>query len=124
MVAAISPVIAVAQNPRNTPRLVRAVDRALLEASEEGDIAAMTELLNAGARVNASISGDGSALIVAAREGRMEGVRLLLSRGADVNMGVEGDGNPLIMAAREGTSRDRHPAARSRREYRTDRRRR
>jgi len=78
------------------------LDRALYRASERGDLERMRQLLDAGARVDAALSGDGSPLIAAAREGRLAAVGLLLDRGADPNMPVPGDGNPLIMAAREG----------------------
>jgi len=78
------------------------LNRALLEAAEEGNITDINKLLDAGANVNCSLNGDGSPLIVAARSGRQEAVQLLLERGADLNMPVSGDGNPLIMAAREG----------------------
>jgi hypothetical protein len=83
-------------------RAARALDRALLEAAEDGDVQGINDLLAAGADVNAPVDGDGSALIVAAREGRVDIVRLLLDRGADPNLGVEGDGSAIIMAAREG----------------------
>jgi beta-lactamase regulating signal transducer with metallopeptidase domain len=78
------------------------LDIALFEAAADGDIVAITKLLDAGANVNAAINGDGNPLIGAARDGRLDAVRLLLDRGADVDMGVSGDGNALIMAAREG----------------------
>jgi bla regulator protein blaR1 len=78
------------------------LDVALFEAAADGDIGAITKLLDAGADINAAIAGDGSPLIGAAREGRLDAVRLLLDRGADVDKGVGGDGNALIMAAREG----------------------
>jgi ankyrin repeat protein len=78
------------------------LDVALLEAADDGNLRAIQRLLDAGANVNAVISGDGSPLIVAAREGSVAAVRLLLDRGAEVNLGVTGDGNALIMAAREG----------------------
>jgi ankyrin repeat protein len=78
------------------------LDVALFEAAADGDIDAITKLLDAGANVNAAIGGDGSPLIGAAREGDLDAVRLLLDRGADVDMGVRGDGNALIMAARVG----------------------
>jgi hypothetical protein len=80
----------------------RALDRALVEAAGEGDMQGITDLLAAGADVNAPIYGDGSALIVAARSGRLDVVRLLLDRGADPNLGVEGDGSAIIMAAAQG----------------------
>jgi hypothetical protein len=81
---------------------LRALDRALLESAESGDIESVLKLLDSGANVNAAINGDGSPLIVAASEGHKAVVQLLLDRGADPNLGVEGDGSALIAAAREG----------------------
>lgn len=78
------------------------LDRALLEAAEEGAVDEVTKLLNAGANVNAKVDGDGSPLIAAARAGQIKTVQLLLDRGANPDMAVPGDGNALIMAAREG----------------------
>ena len=82
----------------------RALDNALYEAAEQGDIAEVDALLQSGADVNAALSGDGSPLIAAARNGRVDVVRHLLDRGADVNMAVPGDGSPLIEAARRGAT--------------------
>jgi len=79
-----------------------AIGQGMVEAAAKGDVDAVTELLNAGADINATVDGDGSPLIAAAREGHMPVVRFLVQRGADVNLAVSGDGNPLIMAAREG----------------------
>jgi beta-lactamase regulating signal transducer with metallopeptidase domain len=87
-----------ADGQRRSPRF----DRVLVEAADEGDIAAVRQLLDGGANVDATVLGDGTPLIVAAREGHIELVRVLIDRGADLNLGVPGDGNPLIMAAREG----------------------
>jgi beta-lactamase regulating signal transducer with metallopeptidase domain len=81
---------------------VRAVDRALIEAAQSGDLADINELLNAGANVNCVVSGDGTPLIVAARRGSLTAVQLLLERSADVNLPASGDGNPLIAAAARG----------------------
>ena len=78
------------------------LDRALLEAAEEGAVEEVTKLLDAGANANAKIDGDGSPLIAAARAGQTKAVQLLLDRGAQPDMAVPGDGNALIMAAREG----------------------
>ena len=80
----------------------RALNVAIVEAAQKGDIDEVTELLDDGADVNAVVPGDGTPLLVAAREGHRDLVRLLLDRGADANIGVDGDGNALIMAAREG----------------------
>ena len=93
-----TPEEAAAQPTRRGSRL----ERALVEAAEEGDIADVQDLLARGADVNAAVDGDGSPLIAAARSGSRALVTLLLDRGADVNLAVEGDGNPLIMAAAEG----------------------
>jgi beta-lactamase regulating signal transducer with metallopeptidase domain/ankyrin repeat protein len=80
----------------------RALNVALLEAAQKGEIDEVAELLNDGVDVNAVIRGDGTALLMAARHGHRDLVRLLLDRGADVNIGVRGDGTALIMAARYG----------------------
>ncbi len=83
-------------------RRQRAIDRALYEAAESGDIDGVEELLQAGANVDAAIDGDGSPLIGAVRSGRAAAVKHLLDRGANPNLGVEGDGSPLIAAAAGG----------------------
>jgi beta-lactamase regulating signal transducer with metallopeptidase domain len=80
----------------------RELDRGLYEAAKHGDIDDVSEMLAAGANVNAPINGDGSALIAAARKGHMEVARLLLDRGANPDLGVNGDGSPLIAAAGRG----------------------
>jgi beta-lactamase regulating signal transducer with metallopeptidase domain len=99
--AAIAPLRAVAESPRRTgiveapgsarsqsapppiPERPSPLDVALFEAAADGDIGSITQLLDAGADVNAAIDGDGSPLIGAAGEGRLDAVRLLLDRGAD-----------------------------------------
>jgi ankyrin repeat protein len=87
---------------RSERRGVRALDRALFEVAETGDVSDIEELLRAGANVNAAIIGDGTPLMAAAREGHLQAVRLLLDRGADPNIPVSGDGNALIVAASDG----------------------
>ncbi len=87
-----------AAQPQRSGRL----DRALFRASQRGDVDRITELLDAGADVNAALLGDGSPLIGAAAGGRTAAVRLLLDRGGDPNMPVSGDGNPIIAAANAG----------------------
>ncbi len=109
-VVALAPLRAVAARPVNSeatdgrvqlPRVTR-MDRALVEAADDGDVGELGALLAAGANIDAAVDGDGSPLIAAARSGHLPAVAFLLDRGADVNLGVPGDGNPLIMAAREG----------------------
>lgn len=90
------------QTVRTQKRISTAIERALLEAAEEGDTSGIDELLSAGANVNCAIDGDGSPLIAAARDGHLAAVRLLLDHGADPNLSVPGDGNALIMAAAGG----------------------
>ena len=51
------------------PRRSRALDRALFESAQEGDLEAVNELIADGADVNAVIQGDGSPLIGAAQSG-------------------------------------------------------
>jgi beta-lactamase regulating signal transducer with metallopeptidase domain len=80
----------------------RAINAAIVEAAEKGDIDEVTDLLNGGASVNAVVPGDGTPLLVAARRGHRRLVQLLLDRGADANIGVAGDGNALTGAASQG----------------------
>jgi hypothetical protein len=85
------------------PWAVRAIDRALVEAAHEADLQGVTDLMAAGADVNAVVLGDGSPLIAAART-KLSIVRLLLDRGANPNLTVPGDGSPLIQAAAHGAA--------------------
>jgi hypothetical protein len=87
---------------RKAPRKVRALDRALYEAAQEGDFDGVKEMLAAGANPSAIVHGDGSPLIGAARSGRSDIMKFLLDQGADPNGVVEGDGSPLIAAAAHG----------------------
>lgn len=111
IVTAIAPSFAISRKQGQTQQVTsqkvsdvrtKAIDRAFVEAAEDGELKEMEELLNFGANINAAVSGDGTALIVAAKEGNKSLVEFLLARGADVNQSSPGDGNPLIMAAREG----------------------
>jgi hypothetical protein len=107
---AIAPVRAVQASPsaqtasvKAQPPRVSGMDRALYEAAQNGDIAEITTLLNAGANVNAVITGDGSPLLGA---GKVDAVRFLLDRGADPNLAVPGDGSALIAASRVDRTHD------------------
>ena len=102
MVAATTPPSPIGESNEQGRSRVAWMDRTLVEAASEGELDDVRDMLDKGADVNATVSGDGSPLIVAAREGHAELVTLLLDRGADPNLGVLGDGNALIMAAREG----------------------
>jgi beta-lactamase regulating signal transducer with metallopeptidase domain len=83
-------------------RRASALDRALFEVAEDGDVSDIQELLRAGANVNSVIMGDGTPLMGASGKGHIEAVRLLLDHGADPNTPVSGDGNALIVGARHG----------------------
>jgi ankyrin repeat protein len=82
----------------------------LLEAIKEGDAAAVTRLLAAGADPNASAgvqspSGEvvpTTALIVAVVCGMLEGARLLLDGGADPSLAGRDGNTPLMVAAANG----------------------
>ncbi len=87
---------------QNTKVKNKALNRALVEASEDGNLNDIEELLADGADINGIVEGDGTALIVAARAGKKPVVQLLLQHGADPNLAASGDGNALIMAAGEG----------------------
>jgi len=107
VLAAIGPLTAVAQSskPRSADgrsRAATALDKALYEAAEGGDLRDIEELLKNGASVNAVLRGDGTPLLGAARKGRLDAVTLLLSRGADPNVTVPGDGTALTAAAAGG----------------------
>ena len=87
---------------KNTKVKTKALNRALLEASEDGKLKDVEELLAEGADINGIVEGDGTALIVAASAGNKPMVQFLLQQGADPNVAAKGDGNALIKAADEG----------------------
>lgn len=87
---------------KNTKIKTKALNRALLEAAEDGKLKDVEELLAEGADINGIVEGDGTALIVAARAGNKPVVQFLIQQGADPNVAARGDGNALIMAAQEG----------------------
>lgn len=108
LVSAIAPGLEITRTYASTPQTQskstknKALNRALVEASEDGKIKDVEELLAEGADINGIVEGDGTALIVAARAGEKPLVQFLLQRGADPNVASRGDGNALIMAAEEG----------------------
>ncbi|MGD2179914.1 ankyrin repeat domain-containing protein [Lusitaniella coriacea] len=74
-------------------------DIALVEASREGNLAKVEELLQAGANVN---YGDGSALVAAAGKGYLAVVDRAIQAGADVNLGWRTGSTPIASAAYQG----------------------
>ncbi|HXQ71359.1 MAG TPA: M56 family metallopeptidase [Pyrinomonadaceae bacterium] len=109
LASAIAPGLEITRTYASTPQTQskntkknKALNSALLEASEEGKVKDVEELLAAGADINGTVEGDGTALIVAARAGNKPVVQFLLQKGADPNVASPGDGNALIMAAQDG----------------------
>ena len=79
-------------------------DRALLEATKRGDVAAVKSLLRDGADPNVA-QGDGlTSLHLAAQEGQLEIAKLLLEAGAKVEAKTRiGDYTPLHLASGAGS---------------------
>ena len=108
LVSAIAPGVEITRTYGTVPQTqskntkTKALTRALVEASEDGKLTEVQELLAEGTDINGIVAGDGTALIVAARAGNKALVEFLLQHGADPNVASPGDGNPLIMAANEG----------------------
>jgi Ankyrin repeats (3 copies) len=104
-----NPVSSPAQAPGSQGKFKRnrvgtGLERALVRAAVNGDLAGIEELLRAGVNVNCTTDNGqaGNPLIGAASHGRLEAVRLLLDWGADPNLVVRDEGTPLIVAARDG----------------------
>lgn len=74
----------------------------LIEASYQGDLKKMEDLIDCGASVDGRGYDGWTPLSVAAREGRLDAVRLLTTKGADVNAEEGGGNTPLFWAAYYG----------------------
>lgn len=72
----------------------------LIQAVAQGNLQAVTRLLDMGANPDAISEGDGNPLIVAAKYDAAEIAQLLITRGASVDAQVEGDETALITASR------------------------
>ena len=81
----------------------------LREAAANGDVAAIHDLLKAGAEPNASNFVGNTPLHYAAHRGRTEAIEALLAAGADQNAKNVYGATPLDIALRDG----RHEAARA-----------
>ena len=78
------------------------LNKALIEAAENGQVEECQRLIQAGANVNATDNDDWTPLLWAAREGHVESCRLLINRGANVNATTNGGRTPLHWAAQQG----------------------
>jgi ankyrin repeat protein len=76
--------------------------QAIVEAARRGDLPAIAPLIEAGANVNGTGSGNDTPLIAAAREGHTSVVELLLDRGARINDVADVWGTALIQASAAG----------------------
>lgn len=76
--------------------------RQLAAAAQQGDIATLRRLLDAGVPVDARDAEGRSALLVATRANRVEAARLLIQRGADVNAKDGIQDSPFLYAGAEG----------------------
>ncbi len=84
------------------PRLLRDIDRGLLNAVESGDLKEAMRLLDDGADVNAHAEENGTTpLMIASGAGRLDLINLLLKRGADVNAKNQGGYTALDVAEEE-----------------------
>jgi len=76
----LTPLSVVGQDPKQD------LNNQMWEAARQGDVAAVTALLDKGADVNAKFRYGATALFKAAERGHTEVVKLLLARGADVSV--------------------------------------
>jgi ankyrin repeat protein len=74
----------------------------LQRAAQEGHLAAMAALLNAGARVDGANSGGWTPLMFATEHGRTVAIAALLAAGADVRRANKDGGTALHSASRSG----------------------
>lgn len=86
--------------PKQRDRAV--MERALLEAADEGDATLLGQLLDGGANVEARDAFDRTPLLRAAFHGHRTAVELLLARGADPNVENMQRRSALIIAADQG----------------------
>src|SRR5258706_505253 len=76
----------------------------LLAAARQGDLAAVTRLLDAGAAVNSRNRIGDTPLLIALKNGYKDVARLAVARGADVNLANPPKGNPVMAATFSGNA--------------------
>ncbi|WP_246188150.1 ankyrin repeat domain-containing protein [Paenibacillus tengchongensis] len=74
----------------------------LIVAAEQGDIAAVTALLNEGADINGTDERGRTAVLAATHGNQPEAVKKLIAAGADLNLRDHRSDNPLLYAGAEG----------------------
>jgi len=74
----------------------------LVAAAQDGDLAALRRLLDAGSPVDARDGRGRTALLAATHANRIDAARLLVERGADVNAKDEMQDSPFLYAGAEG----------------------
>jgi ankyrin repeat protein len=78
------------------------IDRQLIDAADRGDVAAIRELLDQGAALEATDSGHRTALMVATQGNHVQAARLLIEAGADVNAKDNIQDSPYLLAGASG----------------------
>jgi len=76
----------------------------LVQASVDGNIEAVKQLIGKGADVNAKLGEGATALMSASCNGHIDVVRLLIDKGADVNAELRGGGSAFMLAAEKGNA--------------------
>lgn len=71
-------------------------------AAQSGTCAAISQILDRGADVNARASGGETPLMFAAARGKLDAIGLLIERGADVNAVSDAGNTALMLAAVRG----------------------
>jgi ankyrin repeat protein len=81
---------------------MKALDRALLEAAEQGNEASIKTLLAEGADINATDRQGRTAAMIAVHTNRIAVFNLLIEMGANINIRDNRSDNPLLYAGAEG----------------------
>ncbi|MBW7476098.1 ankyrin repeat domain-containing protein [Paenibacillus oenotherae] len=81
---------------------VSMLDRELIMYAEQGDSAAVLELLKKGANINARDARGRTAIMAATHGNNPDTVKLLIDAGADINAQDDRKDNPLLYAGAEG----------------------
>jgi ankyrin repeat protein len=102
LVAVILPVVVLSLSLLAAGQATSGLDTQLLEAAKAGDAAAVQQLLQKGAHIEAKDDYGDTALIVAAEKGHSDVVKLLLEKGANIEAKNEVGATALIMAAAYG----------------------
>ena len=114
----------VVENTKPEPTTVKPehpqANRALIEATATGNVAAIKKAIADGADVNVKAVGGGTLLFIAAHEGHREVAELLIAEGADVNETNGSGETPLDYAKGETADLLRKHAAKTAEELKAE----